>query len=281
MEKKQRKVTDPLPLRRAPKIENKFADVQDLYEKCREDSELVVFLRKNYYSVYCKGLVFCTINPRSIQAPNSVKKHCEEDKQLTSNTWAKYYLEHYDRIKEIVKQGMSRDQERKQQLILCRKHKDGNFVLCDFEFSIPGILLDTEKKPEIDLVALDLSNRSKPIIYFIEYKCKEKSLSGKAGVLVHYDDFIALNEQCLSETMEGALESYKFITKEQIEENCDVRFAFLFTDISSNDVSASLKELALHKSKLEKDGISTVPIYYAQYPTVDDAVLRSSDFVLL
>lgn len=258
-------------MRKAPNIRNE--KVRTILEKCKLDPELSIFLRDNYYSVYCKGLVFATIKPQSIAMSDSVKK------KLRPKTPAiEYYEQRFDLIKEVVKQGMKNDIERERQQIISSNNDSEGMAVCDFEYAIKKEYMNNDCKPEIDIVAVD--NSQNPMIYIIEYKCTPAALKEPRGVVGHYLDFVRIKESStFPDFINSIIVSYNTLVNEAIIKNQSiapistkrVKFAYLFTDLDKSTYIPYLRKVVDQKKNL--------PVLVAHFDDHKAVKLSSAAFV--
>lgn len=274
--------TNCLVLRKKPKLSK---EVKAFFKKCENDPELLIFARNNYYSVYCQGLVFATINPNSIEMPAAVRAKFANEGKLFSKPDLANYDKSFGEIKEKVKLGMPKDIERKQQQVIARNSQKGDMIVCDFEYSLPNEMFGSKKKPEIDLVALDFSSPIKPCVWVIEYKCQKNSLEGTQGVSEHFKDFENINgSPYFKDFVVSVFNSYNALVSEGIirgkvevhfNGEVDVRFAFLFTDFEKSDYKPYLDSLKMNglkiyvASELKHESLILSSNLFHQYPTAD------------
>lgn len=276
--------TKSIQLRKFPTINEMKPYCKSFLESVVQDDELLVYLRNNYLSIYHNGNLYAKIEGSGnlIMMGESYKKYFLEDdnnwlydelKRASKEKRFELYQQYSSELKKVVYKGLPKQIERKYQQKIARQHYrqfDGNknLIICDFEFTLEEIF--TLKSAEVDLVAIDVNDIDKPVVYLIEYKCTTNALKEKpnsnskssSGILGHYQDFSEIHEaekkgaiKAETAIKEGAITSYNFLLElgalegpaidPEIDLDCvSFKYGFLFTDLKESQYKGYLKKIA-------------------------------------
>lgn len=273
-----------------------------LFNRIIDDERLLIFNRydhnknKKYLSVYHNGGVFATIGAKSLSIGEKYEKYFEDKDiyyKIKSEKDLKFKVDLYCKYKEEIKNAIEKapisDERKKQQKIVenNKNNPSPEYIICDFEFSIPEKYIG--KKPEIDLVAIKNPGSENPIVALIEYKCNEKSLGGKSGILEHLEDFVSINKKSdlVEGIKDGVKSTYNFLKDINVINGDDITadiknfsliYVFLFSEVKYDDIKSykeKISEVAL-KEKMD--------IRISHFENVDHVVLnekaliKASDF---
>lgn len=269
---------NPVQLRKFPPINEMKPYCKSFLESVVQDDELLVYLRNNYLSIYHNGNRYAKIEDSgSIEMmgedyekyfiKHGIKWLYDELGRASIEERIKLYQKYPLELKKVVWEGLPNTIERKyQQKIACRHNRqfagNKNLIICDFEFTLEEKI--TSKAAEVDLVAIDVNDIDKPVVYLIEYKCTINALKNDkgSGILGHYRDFCEIHNSekegaIKAETAikEGAITSYNFLLElgalegpaidPEIDLDCvSFKYGFLFTDLKESQYKAYLKKIA-------------------------------------
>ena len=165
---------------------------------------------------------------------------------------------------EILKYGMQRDKERKssQKIALSNMtFEDENYSVCGWETTIGKDDSNLNKKPEIDLVVVNPSQKE---MILVEYKCKKESMLGeKQDIFNHWEEYMQIcksankDEPEIKNQLLKAFNVYRRIKElppipEKDFGSFKVKVGFLFVDQTFDDkgtIVSSISEADYKKGR--------------------------------
>ncbi len=254
---------------------------ESFFNKCNEDKELLVFPRYNYFSVYCEGRLFANIEPDKVVYASSCPKNKSLSELLNDVVFCDF--------KDIVRKGMPQDKERRSQHKIALHARDfvSDMFFCDFECKIPREYLNKEKTPEVDYIAIDLSDVSHPRPVLVEYKRTQYAISkGTAKLEAHYSDFVKINKcpKVKTAIAEAALFSFnKLVDMGKINakpirfiDEDGLWFSFLFTDVPVKNFYGYLGKIVTQQNS--SNAKHNIPLRVASFASDEDAVICTDAF---
>lgn len=297
----------PIQLRKNANISKMKPYCKSFLESVVQDDELLVYLRKGYLSIYHNGNLYAKIRDsgklemmgkkyEQYFLKNGIKWLYDVLSRPSDEERFELYKKYPSELKKAVREGMPLQIERKYQQKIACQHKrqfagNKNFIICDFEFTLEERIIS--KSAEIDLVAIDVNDIDKPVVYLIEYKCTTKALKESenskrsSGIVGHYRDFCDIHKSekediIKAETAikEAAITSYNFLLElgalegpaidTQIKPDCiSMQYGFLFTDLKPNQYQGYLKKIA-------KDDELQLKIWH--FDTPEQVVLAADNY---
>lgn len=190
------------------------------------------------------------------------------------------YEDNLDIILDCIAKGLPQDKERASQQIIAlnniRKNissMDNSYFVCGFEAAIPEDYFSDNKKPEIDLIAVNIEKKE---ILLIEYKCQRGALldegDKKRNIAKHCEDYLTiLDDETLCNDIKTQMRNaYRLMRKIYMDDKheeselklefkeFEIKIAFLITTQPCEERNNNEKEnitlnaLKTAKSKLDK-----------------------------